>query len=337
LPTTRLALSRMISQIADMMNQDIDCNTFTFWTIFDLSIAELRSELADFYPKATASISETELSTGTTQNAMTDSASQELRNSQVQGPGDSVREESLEHKSQCASRSMHDSVDEDSDFDRFCYERQSNASSCSTAQWSVSMFSHASLGSRRGRRRPAPRSAIPLTNPAPGTEQGFYSCTFCPKRFNRKYIWQRHEESVHVLRKVYICTPEFLLDPPIGHPAGSPWCSWCPWYPFLGTKLLRPDCDHAGGQCSTRTIEERTFFRKDNLVQHFRIVHKASAHSYSVQNAANCEQARASTATQLKCPFCGCTSTSWKERVGHVARHFEESLKDWMMGYISTK
>lgn len=211
----------------------------------------------------------------------------------------------------------------------------SSVASSSTACSSVSACSYTSFGRRKGRRRPALQSSPSHGSPGRassaasliGFEEGdaIYQCTFCSKRFNRKFTWQRHEKSIHLPSKSWICSHDNL---PLRVRDGQEACWFCPSSGSVG--FFEPHHRHRdlAHQCSAKPLSERTFYRRDHLVQHLRGVHAAADDSNAILNVQFFEQTTPLTPSQLTCPLCGELMPSWKARVAHVSRHFEENAEE---------
>lgn len=131
-------------------------------------------------------------------------------------------------------------------------------------------------------------------------ERRFY-CTFCGQCFRHHYEWKRHEESVHVPRKVWVCI-------------------------VTG--------------CPLETFDQRLFFRKDNFFGHVRRCHGFPEDASMPTSPLYVEQFVISLAPipsdhrVLKCGFCGEYSSTWENRVSHVSEHFKRGidLSSWWMG-----
>jgi hypothetical protein len=202
----------------------------------------------------------------------------------------------------------------------------SSASSLGTSHSSggsfASAFSHKSRGSfgsfnsfgggnrgRRRRRRAAPKPV--KTNVVPGPPKTF-QCTFCTETFKTKHDWQRHEKSLHLSLERWICAPH-------GHSqfnaeCNGPACIYC--------GIPNPSDTHAEqhnhSSCIERTLEERTFYRKDHLRQHLNLVHDAKFQAWSMDSW------RVTTPEiRSRCGFCGIIMDSWSVRVDHLAEHFK--------------
>ncbi|KAJ3524208.1 hypothetical protein NM208_g12143 [Fusarium decemcellulare] len=98
-----------------------------------------------------------------------------------------------------------------------------------------------------------------------------FQCTFCTDSFNRKYDWQRHENSVHLPLERWIC----ISDGPRARNLENQNLLSCV---FCG--LVDPDDAHIESHncsaCKNRPLNERSFNRKDHLRQHLRLFHNNS-------------------------------------------------------------
>lgn len=212
------------------------------------------------------------------------------------------------------------------------FENNTPASVCSTDSYAESRATSTSFSSapRRGRRRfgaarhePYPsyqslRSARSNDTPdTPASGNGVYVCTFCHKRYRNKYEWKRHEESVHVPNKLYIClcgVNDKFADP----------CTFCGdrWPSAVH------DCYNNYQQCLDKPEQERTFTRKDHLLQHIRQVHQEDPANIKDTVDHWCKPAPppALGSETLRCGFCQRDCPTWKDRVDHVAQHFQDGL-----------
>jgi hypothetical protein len=204
----------------------------------------------------------------------------------------------------------------------------SNISSANTSRShsSASAYSYGSRGSfgsggsiprgRRRRRRKAP-AATATTHNGPAKT---FQCTFCTETFRTKHDWQRHEKSLHLSLERWVCSPNGAqaFNPENGQMS----CVFC------GDP--NPDEAHIDSHnysaCQERTLGERTFYRKDHLRQHLKLVHGTNFTSWSM------EQWKATTPEiRSRCGFCGSVMDTWSIRIDHLAAHFKEgkSMKDW--------
>lgn len=216
---------------------------------------------------------------------------------------------------------------------------QSSASSFGTSQSSNgskgSAYSHGSRNSfgsfgsnapfrdrtrRRRRRRTVPRqspdSKITLSQQPLKT----FQCTFCTETFRTKHDWQRHEKSLHLSSERWVCAPE---GPRVLRPeTGQLCCAFC--------GEADPDDEHVENHnhsnCQERTLEERTFYRKDHLNQHLRLVHNVKFADWSMKG-----WKVATPEIRSRCGFCGTVMDTWSNRVEHLAEHFKSgsSMADW--------
>lgn len=192
----------------------------------------------------------------------------------------------------------------------------------------ASAFSHKSRGSfgsfgsfgnrgRRRRRRQAPKP-VKVNNMAivPRT----FQCTFCTETFKTKHDWQRHEKSLHLSLERWICSPNGPYQHCIEYNHLA--CVYC--------GLPNPPEGHAEqhnhSSCAERSLEERTFYRKDHLRQHLNLVHDAKFAAWSMDS-----WKVATPEIRSRCGFCGIVMDSWSIRVDHLAEHFKggKSMADW--------
>ncbi|KAF2840114.1 hypothetical protein M501DRAFT_915111, partial [Patellaria atrata CBS 101060] len=181
-----------------------------------------------------------------------------------------------------------------------------------------SFQSHGSLGSRdkRRRRRTAPK---PPRKSDPAESGRIFQCTFCTDRFKSKYDWCRHEKSLHLSMEKWICAP--LGETIVCDISGRQKCVYC--------DTLDPSPEHLEAHnhsaCEEKGLEARTFYRKDHLRQHLRLMH-------------GCKMIESMDAWKMetphircRCGFCGQTFDTWSERCDHLAKHFRNGaqMKDW--------
>jgi len=166
---------------------------------------------------------------------------------------------------------------------------------------------------RRRRRTPAnPSKAQPLdTRP--------YQCTFCTDTFRTKYDWARHEKSLHLSLEKWICAP--LGEVITISSSGQKQCVFC--------DAINPSEDHLETHnyraCEEKGLAARTFYRKDHLRQHLRLVHGCKM--IDTMESWKSEAAY----IRSRCGFCGEDFTKWQDRVEHLAKHFKAGAKmaDW--------
>jgi hypothetical protein len=127
-----------------------------------------------------------------------------------------------------------------------------------------SLGSMNSLKSKERRRR----RRLPTRAPKADAKDSvrMFQCTFCTDRFKTKYDWQRHEKSLHLSLDKWICAPlgEVIVD----KSTGKRKCVYC--------DELEPNEEHLATHnhsgCQERGFESRTFYRKDHLRQHLRLM-----------------------------------------------------------------
>ncbi|KAI1811370.1 hypothetical protein GGS20DRAFT_111871 [Poronia punctata] len=181
---------------------------------------------------------------------------------------------------------------------------------------SIPSFIRGSRGRRRRRRAPTKRVEEQVNLPLKT-----FQCTFCTETFRTKHDWQRHEKSLHLSLERWICSPDGPRAVNLQNGAMS--CVFC--------GVPNPDEAHVESHnfsgCTERTEEERTFYRKDHLKQHLRLVHGIKSFLPWTM-----EKWRVSTpAIRSRCGFCGVVLDSWTIRVDHLAEHFKtgNTMADW--------
>ncbi|EMT74449.1 Homeobox protein 4 [Fusarium odoratissimum] len=185
-----------------------------------------------------------------------------------------------------------------------------NASSASSAGTS----SGASFGSmtrqrgRRRRRRPVPKRKEKLSSAVPLKK---FQCTFCAGTFGTKYDWQRHEKSLHLSLERWMCAPN---GPRVLNPQSHQNCCT-----FCGE--VEPSDEHIESHnllaCMERRPEDRTFYRKDHLNQHLRLMHNVKFLDWSMKS-----WKVTGPDIRSRCGFCGIVMSNWSARVDHLAEHF---------------
>ena len=210
---------------------------------------------------------------------------------------------------------------------------QSSASSIGTSRSSSrslsSVNSHTSLGSfgsfrlsssrrrRRSRRSVPKRTATSNFLTAPLRT---YQCTFCTETFRTKYDWQRHEKSLHLSLERWVCSPHGprILNPDTGRTC----CTFC--------GQDDPDDAHLESHnhfpCREKIPEERSFYRKDHLRQHLKLVHDVKFLDWAMKR-----WKVAITEIRSRCGFCGKEMDTWTTRADHLAEHFKagRTMADW--------
>ncbi|KAG9562208.1 hypothetical protein KCU71_g7674, partial [Aureobasidium melanogenum] len=171
---------------------------------------------------------------------------------------------------------------------------------------------------RRRRKMPGPVLKKP-SNDKNVKKDRIYQCTFCTDTFITKYDWQRHEKTLHLSLEKWICCP---LGPETLDPVtGKTICAYC--------CAPEPTKDHIEShnhrQCLDKGFEGRTFYRKDHLRQHLRLVHelKLLPHMEDWKTTLSNINSR--------CGFCSQRFSVWSERNDHLAAHFKDGAKmsDW--------
>ena len=195
----------------------------------------------------------------------------------------------------------------------------SSINSCSSRDScdSNSFFAKA-LKRRRRRRQAGPLAAAAGKVSLRQTSQPF-QCTFCTETFKPKYNRQRHEKSFHLSLEKSQCTPNGPIFMNLGF---EPACVYC--------GLVNPDQSHLATHnheiCEDRLIQDRTYYRKDHLRQHLKLVHNTEFRPQPM----DCWKFE-SREVRSQCGFCGLTMTNWDQRAEHIAEHFRtgNTMADW--------
>ncbi|KAJ3454589.1 hypothetical protein MRS44_013189 [Fusarium solani] len=146
-----------------------------------------------------------------------------------------------------------------------------------------------------------------------------FQCTFCTETFKTKHNWQRHEKSLHLSLEQWQCSPN---GPTSKNADQVDECVYC--------GIVNPDSGHLDNHnhasCLERQSEERTFYRKDHLIQHLRLMHGARFRKWPMG-----EWKVTSGEILSRCGFCNLDMDTWAERGDHLAEHFKEgkTMADW--------
>uniref|UniRef100_A0A093UPH1 Putative homeobox protein Meis3-like 1 n=1 Tax=Talaromyces marneffei PM1 TaxID=1077442 RepID=A0A093UPH1_TALMA len=167
-----------------------------------------------------------------------------------------------------------------------------------------------------------PNIGPPTSKLSSDTSSMRYQCTFCTSSFKRKSDWCRHEISIHVQLDMWVCQPQ---DSTIWNfDSIHQQCTYC------GINLPSQEhiASHDFESCAERPLGERTFARKDHLLQHLKKFH--GCHKWSGQ-CLDLHRSRRKTLNS-RCGFCAETFVTWNERVDHLVRHFKQGsqMKEWI-------
>ena len=188
----------------------------------------------------------------------------------------------------------------------------------------ASAFSHrssrgsfGSMDRKERRRRRKPSLPVNTFNHQKARAVRPFQCTFCTDSFAAKYDWQRHEKSMHLILDRWTCSPTGGVT----EENGILRCVFC--------SVANPDRDHLETHnyisCQEKSLQERTFYRKDHLNQHLRLMHNAKFQP--------CMNKWQSSITKIKsrCGFCYSLLYTWKDRVEHLAGHFKNgaNMAQW--------
>lgn len=224
-------------------------------------------------------------------------------------------EESSRSESRAPSRQK---SSDQSSFSIFQAPSTSSLNTCRSSNSDMSFasaFSHRSQGSfgsmeKRGRRRRTKRQVNNNRKTNEARSARIYQCTFCTDTFPVKYDWQRHEKSLHLALEKWICAP---FGGVATTPQGGTVCVFC--------NAASPKPSHFEmhnySACQEKTFPERTFYRKDHLRQHLRLVHECKFDD-TMENWKS-----AIIDVKSSCGFCPKMFTTWQCRIDHLAAHFK--------------
>ncbi|KAI4916396.1 uncharacterized protein J4E92_009313 [Alternaria infectoria] len=137
--------------------------------------------------------------------------------------------------------------------------------------------------------------------------------------FRSKYDWSRHEKSLHLSLEKWLCAPlgEIVAD----KATGKPRCVYC--------DELDPSKEHLAthnhSACYEKGPESRTFYRKDHLRQHLRLMHGCKMTSSMDTWKSEAQYIKS------RCGFCGMNFDKWQDRLDHLAKEFRNGahMKNW--------
>ncbi|KAL4792649.1 hypothetical protein BDV19DRAFT_380706 [Aspergillus venezuelensis] len=182
---------------------------------------------------------------------------------------------------------------------------------------SFSQFYVADIPQRRRRRKRVAMSNKPTQRPAPDPRP--YQCTFCTDTFRTKYDWTRHEKTLHLSLESYTCCPG---EPTYPDSDGVQRCVFCDQYDTSESHVE----SHSYTRCQEKPEVLRTFYRKDHLMQHLRLVHGVNQLSPGMETwKAQIDHIKS------RCGLCDQNFGSWSARNEHIAEHFRNGalMKDW--------
>jgi len=170
---------------------------------------------------------------------------------------------------------------------------------------------------------PSANPTLSKTKASNESKERIFQCTFCTDTFLSKYDWQRHEKSLHLALERWTCCPmgPTRIDPT----TGLHQCVFCPELAPTPSHLEK----HNFQACNEKTVPERTFYRKDHLRQHLKLMHgvKYLPHMDTWKNT--------SFEIRSRCGFCPSLFTTWQCRADHLAAHFRNGcdMKGWCGGW----
>lgn len=201
----------------------------------------------------------------------------------------------------------------------------SSAHSNSSAWSYASKHSFGSFGSlnrsrRRRRRRNMPKRTDDNNKTSLTPQLKTYQCTFCTETFKTKHDWGRHEKSLHLSLERWVCSNQGPRA--MKNDINKMACVFC--------GEPEPSDDHIESHnhstCLEKPLEARTFYRKDHLNQHLKLVHNVKFADWSMKH-----WKVATPSIRSRCGFCGIIMDTWAIRQDHLAEHFKMGygMEDW--------
>lgn len=189
----------------------------------------------------------------------------------------------------------------------------SGANSRGSSHGSYGSFS-SSLAGKKDRRRRRRNLTTHARQPT-DDKRRIFQCTFCTDTFKSKYDWTRHEKSLHLSLEKWICAP---IGPVIVDKTDrTKTCVYC------NEQNVSSEHGelHNHGACEEKGFDARTFYRKDHLRQHLRLMHGCE-----MQPSMEAWKSVASNINS-RCGFCAQRFTVWQDRVDHLTAHFKAGAK----------
>jgi len=185
----------------------------------------------------------------------------------------------------------------------------SGANSRGSSHGSYGSFSSSLAGKkdrRRRRRNLTTHARLPTDD-----KKRIFQCTFCTDTFKSKYDWTRHEKSLHLSLEKWICAPN---GPVVRTDRTCVYCN------EQNVSAEHGEV-HNHSACEEKGFDARTFYRKDHLRQHLRLMHACE-----MQPSMEAWKSVASNINS-RCGFCAQRFTVWQDRVDHLTAHFKAGAK----------
>ncbi|OCK87770.1 uncharacterized protein K441DRAFT_682402 [Cenococcum geophilum 1.58] len=162
-----------------------------------------------------------------------------------------------------------------------------------------------------------------------------FQCTFCYKRLSSK-TWKRHETTQHFPQHQWTCMKNGFrtAHDPLTRRNFVEGFLFLPKLVCIFCNSSDPDESHAVSchrisQCLENPESDRTFTRKDHLVQHLWRFHNSSLSSFFLESWKS--KTELDDDFEWNCGFCGDSLRGWDIRANHIAKHFRErkTMADW--------
>ena len=157
-------------------------------------------------------------------------------------------------------------------------QSSSSATSSHSSHYNLSVDSFDGREGLRRRRRRHKRKAVTPQVAKSGANNRPYQCTFCTDSFKTKFDWTRHEKTLHLSLETWTCARFGPIESDPNHNMAV--CAFC--------GIENRGAEHSGSHdyenCKDKPVAARTFYRKDHLQQHLRLVHKVDQFLPSMQH-----------------------------------------------------
>jgi hypothetical protein len=145
-------------------------------------------------------------------------------------------------------------------------------------------------------------------------------CTCCWKSLPTCYDWKRHEESVHIPLKAWICDLEVYLQK-FGADGRWRYCRLCRDIDIGSSGLSEHFVTfHRVVECTQQPLQKRLFSRKDHLKQHLSHFHGMKGEF--IDHSFEAHTAHTDSKGPFLCGFCLESIATWEIRADHIATHF---------------
>ena len=147
-----------------------------------------------------------------------------------------------------------------------------------------------------------------------------YDCTFCERTFQTKFVWERHETTIHEVQTRWVCYLHPLTD------VADDTCVFCDEFNQRGVGHFL--FEHRFVACAAA---ERSYGRKDQLIQHLNGYHRCIKIPSAIIEG--WKRKSKQHGRSWACGVCHSAFTDWGQRLKHVGEHWDAglSMDDWVL------